>query len=132
MKLPTPRELVLGFFDNLNGGEHEAAFACLAPDVAYHIVAPAPYGCVVDTAGLLEKAGELFEKFAEPYMFTIQNVICEGENVALEAQGKARTRNGGDYVNNYVFIFRVVDGLIVGAKEYLDTAAYIALMEDRI
>ncbi|MEJ6594988.1 nuclear transport factor 2 family protein [Parasphingorhabdus sp.] len=132
MSSPTPREVTLDFFADLNAGKQEEAFARLAPEVVYRIVAPDPYGGAVNAAGLLEKAGALFEKFAEPFIINIQTVICEDEHVVLEAQGKALTKRGGDYVNNYVFIFRVVDGLIVEAKEYLDTAAYIALLEDQI
>lgn len=132
MSSPTPREVILGFFADINSGKHEDAFARLAQDLVYHILAPAPYGGVVDAAGLIEQAGVLFEKFAEPFKINIETVICEGERVVVEAQGKARTKSGGDYANNYVFIYRVVDGKIVEAKEYLDTAMYIALLQDQL
>ncbi|MDR7103642.1 nuclear transport factor 2 family protein [Croceicoccus sp. BE223] len=125
------RQTILDFFDDLNAGRHEQAFARFSPDVEYQIVAAAPYGATVDRAGLAAVAAEVFAELAEPLQTTVGLIIAQGEHVVAEVTSHAKTRRGGSYDNRYLFIYRVKDGLIVEGREYFDSATYIALMEGR-
>lgn len=128
----TPREVILAFFDDLNAGRHEAAFARLAPDVEYHVMAAEPHGGKVDAKGLAAKAQAVFEKLAEPLQTKPGLVLADGEHVVVEVTGNGPTKRGGNYNNHYLFLYRVIAGKIVEAREFLDSAKYIALMEDQL
>ena len=52
---------------------------------------------------------------------TIENLIAEGDYVAEQARGKARTKDGKDYNNTYCRVWRITDGKIRSMQEYLDT-----------
>jgi len=127
-----PKDVIAGFYDDLNAGAYESAFARFAPDMAYRVVAPAPYGGVCDAATLAQKASQVFERLADPLQVTVLRLVADGEYVVAEVEGKAPTVNGGRYDNSYLFIYRVVDGKIVEGREYLDSALYVALIENRL
>jgi len=52
---------------------------------------------------------------------TIENLIAEGDFVAEQARGVARTKDGKDYNNTYCRVWRITDGKIRAMFEYLDT-----------
>ncbi|MCB2075737.1 MAG: nuclear transport factor 2 family protein [Rhodobiaceae bacterium] len=127
-----PSEVIAGFYDDLNAGAHESAFARFAPDLSYRVVAPPPYGGECDRAALAHKASQVFERLAKPLSLKVQRLVAQEDYVVAEVEGKALTLNGGNYDNSYLFIYRVVDGKIVEGREYLDSAMYVALIEGRL
>ena len=64
----------------------------------------------------------LFEAFATPYRFTIDEIIAEGDRVVVRGRGEVRTKAGKDYNNSYCFVLAMADGKLVELREYLDTA----------
>jgi ketosteroid isomerase-like protein len=52
---------------------------------------------------------------------TIENLIAEGDYVAEQSHGKARTKDGKDYNNTYCRVWRITNGKIRAMQEYLDT-----------
>ena len=64
----------------------------------------------------------LFDAFATPYRFTIDEVIGEGDRVVVLGRGEVRTKTGFDYNNSYCFVLRMAEGRLVELREYLDTA----------
>jgi uncharacterized protein len=64
----------------------------------------------------------LFEAFATPYRFTIDEIIAEADRVVVRGRGEVRTKAGKDYNNSYCFVLRLEDGQLVELREYLDTA----------
>jgi hypothetical protein len=128
----TPREVILAFFEDLNAGRAETAFARLDPDVEYRVMAAAPHGGTVDAQGLAAKAYAVFEKLSAPLQTKVGLVLADGEYVVVEVTGNGQTKRGGNYDNHYLFLYRVVGGMIVEAREFLDSAKYAALMEDRL
>lgn len=51
---------------------------------------------------------------------TILGITSEGDRVAIEAIGNITLPDGTPYRNEYHFLFKFRDGLIVEGKEYLD------------
>ena len=49
------------------------------------------------------------------------DLIAEGDYVALQARGNSRTKSGGTYNNTYCQVFRIANGKVQEATEYLDT-----------
>jgi uncharacterized protein len=64
----------------------------------------------------------LFEAFATPYRFTIDEIIAEGDRVVVRGRGEVKTKAGKDYNNSYCFVLRLEGGKLVELREYLDTA----------
>jgi len=64
----------------------------------------------------------LFEAFATPYRFTIDDIIAEGDRVVVRGRGEVTTKAGKDYNNSYCFVLGLEDGKLVELREYLDTA----------
>jgi ketosteroid isomerase-like protein len=61
---------------------------------------------------------------------TIENLIAEGDYVAEQARGKARTKDGKDYNNTYCRVWRITDGKVRSIHEYLDTELVKARLFD--
>src|SRR5919106_5757176 len=57
-----------------------------------------------------ELLAPLFEAFATPYRFTIDEIIAEGERVVVLGRGEVKTKSGKDYNNSYCFVLRLADG----------------------
>lgn len=64
----------------------------------------------------------LFQAFATPYRFTIDEIIAEGGQVVVRGRGEVKTKAGKDYNNSYCFVLRLENGQLVELREYLDTA----------
>ena len=64
----------------------------------------------------------LFQAFATPYRFTIDQIIAEGDTVVVRGRGEVKTKAGHDYNNSYCFVLRLEEGRLVELREYLDTA----------
>jgi ketosteroid isomerase-like protein len=52
---------------------------------------------------------------------TIDNLISEGDYVAMRSRGKAKTKARGTYKNTYCMVYRIANGKIRQAMEYPDT-----------
>ena len=64
---------------------------------------------------------KVLEALEGPIKLTPDNVFGEGDFVALQGHGQARTKTGLDYNNTYCLVFRFRDGKIAEVTEYLDT-----------
>jgi uncharacterized protein len=62
----------------------------------------------------------LFARFATEYRAKLTRVIGEGDIVVAEVRGDVTTIEGERYDNEYCFIFRFENGLIVEITEYCD------------
>lgn len=63
-------------------------------------------------------------------VMTIENLIAEGDFVAEQSKGTARTNDGKDYNNTYCRVWRIRDGKIHAMQEYLDTELVRACLVD--
>ena len=64
--------------------------------------------------------------------FTIHAVTAEEDRVAVDCEGEGRFRDGTPYRNSYHFLFRLRDGRIVSAREFLDTAYMSRTLADQV
>ena len=65
--------------------------------------------------------GPLMAALDGPLRLAVDAIFGDGERVAMQARGFARTRTGRAYDNTYCFVFRFRDGKIAEITEYLDT-----------
>jgi uncharacterized protein len=122
------RNVALSFFENLAAGRYAAAFQLLAPDVVFEVIAPAPYGRIMDRDGVIAFNTEIMgPAFSGPFTVTVTNVIAEGERVAVETRAQSTTKRGKHYENRLHSSIVVRNGQIVELREYLDSAALLAV-----
>ncbi|WP_343617248.1 nuclear transport factor 2 family protein [Novosphingobium sp.] len=125
----TPRTVALGFFEDINAGRSEDAFARLAPDVRYELMSPSPNGGMFDREGLGRfVADKIAPRLAGPMAIDVLGVTASDDRVAIETSIHAHARVGGAYVNRFPFLFVVRNGLIA-VREYLVSATFIAFVE---
>jgi len=123
------KQIILDFFHlSETGGD---VLPMLADDLTWWV----PGDWALGGTYRKDELGPIFERvFAlldgRP-QFTIHNVTAEDDRVAVDASSKGRFKDGGPFGNTYHFFFRLRDGLIVEAKEYLDTAYMVRLLEER-
>jgi len=72
----------------------------------------------------------LFSQFADTYTATANRFIAEGDYVVVEFRGRATTKAGKPYNNNYCCIYRIADGKLQELTEYLDTELVTAVLQD--
>jgi ketosteroid isomerase-like protein len=74
--------------------------------------------------GLLANAKAYFSETD----ITIDQIVAEGEYVAVHSHMQGRTASGNDYLNQYHWLFRLDGGRIAEIWEHLDTAYAFARM----
>lgn len=78
----------------------------------------------------VEGRGDLAEKLFRPLFVQFETrltnrplrVFADGDTVIVEAEGHGVTRAGKTYNNRYAMFYRLKDGKIIEAREYMDTA----------
>jgi ketosteroid isomerase-like protein len=124
MTADTNKQLVRTAFEALGKSDARPLYDLMRDDFAWIIEGQSrfsrPYeGKQVVKRDLLDF---LFQAFATPYRFTIDDIIAEGERVVVRGRGQVKTKTGQDYNNSYCFVLRLEDGQLVELREYLDTA----------
>ena len=71
--------------------------------------------------------GSLGEKLEGTIKVHVKNVIAEGDQGVVEAQGESRTKDGRDYNNTYCLVLKLKAGKIAEIREYLDTELVSAI-----
>ena len=107
----------------LGAGQPEIFLGGLDEEVHWTISGTTPLSKTY--SGKRQLVEELLEPFMEnmegPAEIRPENFIAEGDFVAMQSTGSARTKSGIDYNNTYCHVFRFRDGKIVEVTEYLDT-----------
>lgn len=75
--------------------------------------------------------GKVFSLLATMPKFTIHNITAEDDRVAVDATSNATFKDGSPFSNTYHFLFRLRDGKVIEAKEYLDTNYMATLIASR-
>ncbi|WP_046495365.1 nuclear transport factor 2 family protein [Streptomyces odonnellii] len=119
----TPKDVVVGFFADLNGGKYTEAYERVAPDVDFWIAGREwSIGGRYDRKGVQAVLAEkVAPALAAPIVAEIVGITAEGKRVAVEVEAGGPTTSGAMYQNQFHFLFVVDDGKIVEAREYHDT-----------
>lgn len=117
------KELIRNMFAELGRGNADAFLGAMADDLRYTLIGKTRF------SGIFNGKAELISKLLAPLTaaltdgiaVTPYNLIADGDFVAMQAHGKAMSKNGKPYNNTYCHVFRIVNGKIVEVTEYLDT-----------
>jgi uncharacterized protein len=117
------KRLISNMFIELSKGNAEAFLGSIADDVRYTIIGTTKY------SGTFNGKQELINKLLAPLTAQLEgsiavtpdNLIADGDYVAMQARGKAQSKNGRSYDNTYCHVFRIANGKVQEVTEYLDT-----------
>lgn len=117
------KELIRNMFAELSKGNGQAFLDTMADNVRFTIIGTSKF------SGTFNGKQEFVNKVLMPLSaqleggltITPDNLIAEGDYVAMQARGDSRTKSGGTYNNSYCQVFRVANGKVQEVTEYLDT-----------
>ena len=117
------KKLIQDMFAELSNGNPEAFLGNMADDVQITLIGTTKF------SGTFNGKQEFIEKVLAPLgaeleggiAITPENFIADGDTVAMQAKGKAKTKSGKSYDNTYCQVFQVVNGKVQRMTEYLDT-----------
>ena len=103
----------------------------LAPDVVWTIHGSGPVaGTYRSREAFIEQASRpLISRLATPLVPRVHHIWAMGETVVIRFEAAATTTAGQPYRNQFVWIFRMREGVVVEAEAFLDLAAYQQVVE---
>ena len=104
----------------------------LSEDVVWTIHGTGPAaGVYTDMTTFVEQAAKpVTSRLASPLLPKVHHIWAEGDTVIIRWDGSASTTGGGIYENQFLWIFKMKDGLVTEAEAFLDLRAYDALVAD--
>lgn len=117
------KQFISNMFIELSKGNAEAFLGSIADDVRYTIIGTTKYsGTFNGKQELINNLlGPLTAQLEGGIAVTPDNLIADGDYVAMQANGKAQSKNGRSYNNTYCHVFRIANGKVQEVTEYLDT-----------
>ena len=124
MTTDTNKQLVRTAFEALGRSDARPLYDLMRDDFAWVIEGQSRFSRRYEGKAAVKRdlLDVLFQAFATPYRFTIDDIIAEGETVVVRGRGEVKTKAGQDYNNSYCFVLRLEGGKLVELREYLDTA----------
>ncbi|RQM07620.1 hypothetical protein DH86_00002082, partial [Scytalidium sp. 3C] len=117
-------------------GDGSGFWGRVAPDVNWTIMGTGPgAGTYTSLAELSANTiGKLVQFVDGPMKFKVRNILFAGGTVewtTAELQSNGRTKNGKDFVHNFVLILRWNDqSQVVEVRDYLDSALLKQIFEE--
>jgi len=116
VSLEDNKRVVLAYIRSMETGSPEPGL--LAEDVTWWL----PRLGAIEPARLAKVMALARPRLASGVSMSVDHVTAEGDRVAVEARGHARTVDGKDYDNVYHFLFLLRGGKIVEIHEHADSA----------
>lgn len=124
------KELVRRYFAAGNAGSGSLMLAMLDRDCFHfqcHAAPPIGYG--TDYDGLSRLVDGTRQTFSAPLQMSVEQMTAEEDRVAVIARSRAPLISGGEYRNDYHFLFTIRDGKISRIDEYLCTLTMSKLLD---
>ena len=117
------KEMIRTMFSELGKGNAAAFLVAMSDDLKFTLIGTTRFSGVFKgkqefTAKVLAPLGAALEG---GLVITPDNLIADGEYVAMQSRGKSTAKNGKSYNNTYCHVFRITNGKISEVTEYLDT-----------
>jgi ketosteroid isomerase-like protein len=117
------KQLIQNMFAELSKGNANAFLDNLSDTLRFTIIGTTKF------SGTFDGKQEFINKVLAPLSaqleggltVTPENLIVEGDTVAMQARGKSITKTGKPYNNTYCQVFRIANGKVQEVTEYLDT-----------
>lgn len=115
------KNLAHEFLGALSRADTDWVAAHYADDMRLWTAGSLPFSGSSNREQALAGMPQILGLFPKGVQFTIQAMTAEGERVAIEATSRGTTFRGDVYAQEYHFLLRVRDGMIVEFREYMDT-----------
>jgi ketosteroid isomerase-like protein len=104
----------------------------LAPDVVWTIPGSGPVaGTYWGLEDFVERASRpLVSRLSTPLVPRVHHLWAAGDRVIVRFEASAKTTAGHPYHNQFVWIFRMRDGLVAEAEAFLDLGAYQQVVDN--
>jgi len=124
------RRILTEIFTELDRGNPRPFAEALADDVRWTTPGSSVWSRTFDgkPAVLDQLLGPVRAQLVERIQLTVQRILADGDHVVVQARGRATTRRGQPYNNDYCFLYRLSGGKIVEVTEYLDTQLATAVL----
>ena len=117
------KQFISNMFAELSKGNGDAFLNAWPTMFSFTIIGSTKY------SGTFKGKQELIDKLLAPLKRRSRaawrsrpiNLIADGDFVAMQAHGKALSKNGRRYDNTYCHVFRFANGKVQEVTEYLDT-----------
>ena len=117
------KEMIRKMFTELGKGNAAAFLDAMSDNVKFNLIGTTRF------SGTFNGKQELTTKLLAPLgaalegalVITPDNLIADGEYVAMQSRGKSTAKNGKAYNNTYCHVFHITNGKISEVTEYLDT-----------
>ncbi len=118
-------------FDDWAAGQG-GVFDLLSPDVVWTIHGSGPVaGTYSGSEDFSRRASApLISRLSTPLVPDVHDIWAVGDAVIIRFDASATTTAGDPYRNQFVWIFRMKDGLVVEAEAFLDLVAYQHVIEN--
>ena len=125
------KEIVRRAFETWAGGTY-IFDQILAPDVVWTIHGSGPVaGVYTSMDSFVEQATvPLVSRLATPLIPELHDLWAVDDSVIIRFDGSATTTSGAPYNNQFVWIFRMKDGLVTEAEAFLDLMAYYEVVDN--
>jgi ketosteroid isomerase-like protein len=122
----------LAFLDTLFAFDLDALRAKLTDDIEWWMVGATP------ASGLYVGKQQVFEEFLPKlppgfkpgtgFSLEVHNVVTGDRDVVVECSASATTAAGDHYLNRYVYVLELRDGLVRRVRNYIDTAYAMGML----
>jgi uncharacterized protein len=129
MKAASSKQLVMRAWEAFATRDAGQVRAVFAPDAEW--LAPPGNATALAIGGTHHLVGRdrivqfLTSEFASVFVADVsidfRGIYAEGDTVIVEERMRATLSHGGNYDNDYCFIFELENGLIKRVREYMDT-----------
>jgi uncharacterized protein len=109
-----------------------SVFDILSPDIVWTIQGTGSVaGTYTGRESFLEDASlPLVTRLSQPIVPEVHHIWAVDDHVIIRFDGTATTTSGAPYENQFVWLFRMQDGLVVEAEALLDLIAYQTVVEN--
>jgi uncharacterized protein len=109
-----------------------SVFDILSPDVIWTIPGSGPVaGTYEGRSSFLEDASRpLVDRLSTPLVPEVHHIWAFEDRVIIRFDGSATTTSGAPYSNQFVWIFRMENCVVVEAEAFLDLIAYQSVVEN--
>jgi ketosteroid isomerase-like protein len=124
------RKLIEGVFAELARDNPRPFVEALADDVRWTIRGTSVWSRTFEGKAtvLADLLGTVRAQLVTHVQLSVRRVLADGDHVIVEATGKATSKTGQPYNNEYCFLYRFAGGKVAEVTEYLDTQLACAVL----
>lgn len=115
------KKLVVEFMEAFSNHDFDRFLSMISEDGTWEIMGDSLMSGFYPKEQFAQAARGSVNLYPDGIKFKVRGLVAEGDRVAMESWGSAKTADGRDYNNFYHQLFVIRDGKIKEVREYLCT-----------